>query len=139
MNVPARPKGKWYCGPYVMAAITGASFDKIRAAINAAKGRPDTRGVCSVHPRHLKLAFREFGWKSFTTYHHKYEPKMRLKEFMHGLDPNDPELYVVYITGHYVAVQGGLFIDTFSKHKVSTAFSPQSGKTVKEVYRMRKI
>lgn len=139
MNVPAREKGKWYCGPYVMAATTGETFDVIRTAINRAKLRPDTRGVCSVQPWELRKAFLLLGWRSFTTYHHAENPKMRLKEFMHGLDVDDPEIYVVYVTGHYVAVQGGLFIDTFSKHKVSTAFSPQAGKTVKEVYRMRKI
>jgi hypothetical protein len=139
LNPPAREKGRWYCGPYVMAAVTGESFTEIRRVINRAKGRPSTRGVCSVQPRELKQAFRDFGWRIFTVYHHAEEPKMRLKEFMHGLDPDDSTMYVVYITGHYVAVQGGLFIDTFSKHKVSTAFSPQSGKTVKEVYRLRKI
>ncbi len=139
MNVPARPKGKWYCGPYVMAAVTGESFDTIRTEINRAKGRPDTRGVCSVQPWQLRKAFRELGWTSFTTYHHGESPKMRLKEFMKSIPHDDTTIYVVYITGHYVAVQGSMFIDTFSKHKVSTAFSPQAGKTVKEVYRMRKI
>jgi hypothetical protein len=48
------------------------------------------------------------------------------------------EIYVVWVTGHYVVVQGGMFIDTFSKHKVNTAFAPRAGKTVKAVYRMRK-
>lgn len=139
LNPPAREKGKWYCGPYVMAAVTGADFNTIRSVINVAKLRPLTRGVCSVQPWELRKAFLQLGWRTFTTYHHAESPKMRLKEFMHGLDPDDSEIYVVYITGHYVAVQGGLFIDTFSKHKVSTAFSPQSGKTVKEVYRLRKI
>lgn len=72
-------------------------------------------------------------------YHHAESPKMRLKAFMKSIPEGDDSLYVVYITGHYVAVQGSMFIDTFSKHKVNTAFSPQAGKTVKEVYRLRKI
>ena len=138
-NPPSREKGRWYCGPYVVAAITGESFDVIRTAINRAKGRPDTRGVCSVQPWQLKQAFKDLGWKISTMYHHAESPKMRLKAFMKSIPEDDDSLYVVYITGHYVAVQGSMFIDTFSKHKVNTAFSPQAGKTVKEVYRLRKI
>jgi len=138
LNVPAREKGRWYCGPYVMAAVTGESFETIRAAINHAKGRPSTRGVCSVRPRHLKHAFMGLGWRTFTTYHHADSPKMTLKQFMKSIRDDDDSIYVVYITGHYVAVQGDMFIDTFSTHKVSTAFAPRAGKTVKEVYRMRK-
>ena len=139
LNVPAREKGKWYCGPYVMAAVTGESFNTIRTAINRAKRRPDTRGVCSVRPRELKNAFMGLGWRTVTTYHHAESPKMRLKEFMKSIRDDDDSIYVVYITGHYVAVQGQMFIDTFSKHKVNTTFSPQAGKTVKEVYRLRKM
>ena len=137
MNPPAREKGRWYCGPYVMAAVTGESFETIRAAINRAKGRPDTRGVCSVQPRQLKTAFAELGWKHFTVYSREYEDKLTLKQFMKSITTND--IYVVWVTGHYVAVQGDMFIDTFSKHKVGTAYAPRAGKTVKEVYRMRKI
>lgn len=140
MNVPARPKGRWYCGPYVLAAITGESFDTIRAAVNRAKGRPLTRGVCSVMPRHLLTAFRELGWKHFTSYDCKYaDDKLTLKNFMKGIRLDDDSIYVVYITGHYVAVQGGTFIDTFSTHKVSTAFAPRTGKTVKAVYKMSEM
>lgn len=138
MNVPAREKGRWYCGPYVMAAVTGESFETIRTAINHAKGRPPTRGVCSVQPRQLKIAFRDLGWRIFTTYSHKYEDKMTLKQFMKSIQDDDDSIYVVYITGHYVAVHKDTFIDTFSTHKVSTAFAPRAGKTVKEVYRLRK-
>jgi len=140
MNVPARKKGRWYCGPYVMAAITGQSFEVIRTAINRAKGRPDTRGVCGVHPRQLKTAFRTLGWKYFPTYECKYaDGKMTLKQFMKSINGDDDSIYVVYITGHYVAVQGDMFIDTFSTHKVSTAFAPRTGKTVKAVYKMSKM
>lgn len=140
LNPPARKKGRWYCGPYVMAAITGESFETIRAAINRAKGRPETRGVCGVMPRQLKAAFKELGWKNFPTYDCKYaDGKMTLKAFMKGIKVDDDSIYVVYITGHYVAVQGDMFIDTFSTHKVSTAFAPRTGKTVKAVYKMSKI
>jgi len=138
-NPPSREKGRWYCGPYVVAAVTGESFDVIRSALNRAKGRPDTRGVCSVQTQELRKAFKELGWNSTVTYHHAENSKMRLKQFMKSIREDDDSLYVVYITGHYVAVQGSMFIDTFSKHKVNTAFSPQAGKTVKEVYRLRKI
>ncbi len=138
-NPPSREKGRWYCGPYVVAAVTGESFDVIRTALNRAKGRPVSRGVCSVQTQELRKAFKELGWNSTVTYHHAENPKMRLKQFMKSIREDDDSLYVVYITGHYVAVQGSMFIDTFSKHKVNTAFSPQAGKTVKEVYRLRKI
>jgi len=138
-NPPSREKGRWYCGPYVVAAVTGESFDVIRTALNRAKGRPVSRGVCSVQTQELRKAFKELGWDSTVTYHHVENPKMRLKDFMKSLDPDDTDSYVVYITGHYVAVQGDIFIDTYSKHKVSTVYSPQAGKTVKQVYRMTKV
>ena len=140
LNPPSREKGKrWYCGPFVIAAVTGFSFEPIRSALNRAKGRPISRGVCSVQTQELRKAFKELGWDSTVTYHHAENPKMRLKDFMKSLDPDDTDIYVVYITGHYVAVQGDIFIDTYSKHKVSTVYSPQAGKTVKQVYRMTKV
>ena len=140
--IPRAREGKknWYCGPYVMGAVTGYSFDVIRTVINKAKLRPLTTGICSVQTWELRKAFKSVGWDSEVTYHHKVEgvEQMKLKDFFKGLEPDDDNFYVVYITSHYVAVQGGMFIDTFSKHKVNTAYAPHQNKKVKEVYRMTK-
>ncbi len=142
LHIPRAREGnkRWYCGPYVMGAITGYSFDVIRTVINKAKHRPLTRGICSVQTHELRTAFRSVGWDSEVTYHHKVEgaTPMKLKNFFKELDPTDEAFYVVYITSHYVAVQAGMFIDTFSTHKVNTAYAPHQNSKVKEVYRMTK-
>lgn len=140
LHIPRAREGKkkWYCGPYVIGAVTGYSFDVIRTVINKAKLRPLTRGICSVQTHELRTAFRSVGWDSEVTYHHKQNgaTPMKLKDFFKSV--TDDEIYVVYITSHYVAVQAGTFIDTFSTHKVHTAFAPHQNSKVKEVYRMTK-
>jgi len=131
---------RWYCGPYVMGAVTGYSFEVIRTVLNKAKRRPLTTGVCGVQPWELQQAFRSVGWERELLYSHKDEgaTPMKLKDWLKTLKPDDDQFYVVYITRHYVAVQGGMFIDTFSTHKVNTAYAPHQNKKVKEVYCMYK-
>lgn len=134
---PARAGNKrWYCGPYVMAAITGESFETIRRAINYQKQRPETTGVCSVMPWQLQDALYELGWKASLV--HTPE-KLKLKDLLKAevLDPRC--MYIIWITGHYIAVQGEDFIDTFTTHKVNKAYAPRQGKIVKEVYRIYKF
>jgi hypothetical protein len=138
--IPRAREGKkqWYCGPYVMAAVTGYSFDVIRTVINKAKHRPLTTGICGVMPQELIDAFALLNWEAEVIYDHKADcsPKLILKDFMKSV--TDDDIYVVYVTGHYVAVQGGMFIDTYSTHKVSTAFAPRPRKQIKEIYRLTK-
>jgi hypothetical protein len=55
-------KGRSYCGPWALMAITGRPYADIRARINRGRSRPDNRAVMGTHVSELERVLRRLGY-----------------------------------------------------------------------------
>lgn len=101
--------GNRYCGPLVIAAITGLTSGEAAAKVRTVTGRPIVRGL---HTSEIEFTLRALGHKTTRTY--PPSPKPTLRKWLEGSrSPFTP--YIVALTGHFVIIKGNMFCDTFTK------------------------
>jgi hypothetical protein len=124
-----------YCGPVALAALIGADVDEAIRVIQ--RHRNNCRRVRGTHPHELQHAFRHFG---------------RDMQLVADLSRNSPTLatwdrertdwefeqaWLLIVTGHWVAVRGRWFVDTWTAGKpVRIADAPWRRKRVRVTYRV---
>ena len=131
-----RAKGRWYCGPHAIGAITGESFETVRAAINRYRGRAPNIGVTGMHSHEGKAALNYLGYDLDKRYHAMYGPGEGPPTFKQWLKRprNEDQIWLVELTTHYVIVQGDWFIDNHTEGKTHVAYAPHQRARVKRAY-----
>lgn len=102
---------RWYCGPAAVAAITGQSFEDVRAALNMARGRRANCGVCRTDPEEVAGALRSFGMTA--TVRHAVGPVPTFRAWR-ARRRNPSPWAVVAVGRHFVALSGTTLVD--NKH-----------------------
>lgn len=138
LSIPKqRDKGRWYCGPFAIAAITGESFTEVRAVANRVVKRPDNKGITGMSEWRLCKTLQELGFWTKLNFKWLDNPGAKKIVFKEWLKKErDNSFYLVVLTGHFVVVKGDQFIDNHSKHPVHVNFAPWQRKQVYEVYRV---
>jgi hypothetical protein len=123
---------KMWCGPVAVAATIGVD---VAAVVDVIKRHRNERAVKGTHPNELQLAFRHFGYEmTLVADLRSNSPTLATWE----RERTDMEAaYVVIVTGHWVAVRGKWFCDTFT-HGVPVRIkdAPRRRKRVQFVYQI---
>lgn len=132
-------KSRAFCGPTVVAAITGEPVSRVRDAFrfvrygSAWTSRRRSPPIMGTYTYEIQRVLRLFGYVGAW---HKVGGRPTLAAYLNertGLQRTHP--CVVLVTGHYVAVSGWLFCDTFSEGQVVDAdTAPGRRKRVKQVF-----
>jgi len=123
-----------FCGPYCVAAITGASYETIRAHINRARGRPPNTAVKGTDWLDLDFALSCLGYTG-----NKY-PVLDKPTLAQWLKDRPRRHYVlVGVTGHWMLVAGNRVMDTRTGDaSVSLKDAPGRRSRVHKVYTIHK-
>jgi len=126
---------KLWCGPTVVSTLIGIDAAVARDIIKQSRGG---RAVMGTTARELDMVFRAHGCRLDLLIDHKGD----LPTFATWLRlPRDPvDAFVVEVTGHWVAVRGNWFCDTFTKGQpVKVLQAPHKRKRVRRVYRVSRL
>jgi hypothetical protein len=126
------PRRKMWCGPVVVAAIIGVDVAAVSEVI---KGHRNGRPVKSTFANELQLAFRHFGYEMTLLADLRCKPPTLAAWERQRTDLE--AAYVVMVTGHWVAVRGKWFCDTFTRGvPVRIKDAPRRRKRVQFVYQI---
>ena len=113
-----------WCGPAALSAVTGLPTSVIRDAVQTV--RRDRRPVQGMNRQLLVLTLTHLGFGAELFWSDSWQPEFRKptlvqfhKSFRHHLDRSP---ILINVTGHFVALQGDLFVDSWFKEPV--AFCP---------------
>jgi hypothetical protein len=119
-----------WCGPVAVAAILGADVAEVRDVIKRHRHGKPVKGTSATE---LQLAFRHFGQHMELAADLRTNPPTFATWERERMDLD--AAYVVMITGHWVAVRGKWFCDTFTKGlPVRIKDAPWRRKRVRMVY-----
>jgi hypothetical protein len=135
------PTRAW-CGPTVVSCITGKKVSKVREAIRKVRG-PRSDGtkaaIMGTTTYEVRSAFAALGWRMDRVKSDKIAG-LTLAAWLRQREKGDLSTYVVEVTGHWVAVRGRMFVDTFTKGEpVTIGKAPGRRKRVVAVYRVTKV
>jgi hypothetical protein len=114
-------RGRAFCGPTAMSAVTGLPISEIREMIRDVWGKTKSNGhampVMGLDNASLLASMRRFGWEVADTADCENGPderrnRFRLGDFLDAKGDDGP--FIVNVTGHYYAVSQGEICDTFS-------------------------
>jgi hypothetical protein len=132
---PKRAKGRWYCGPYAIGVVTGASFEDVRAAVNDRRNRPANTGVCYMYDYEIDAALGNLGCGMDKVYGEGVKKnRITLKSWLKR-PRNEGHVYIVVLTSHFVVVTDDWLIDNHTNGKVNIAYAPHLRSKVKAVYK----
>lgn len=99
------PPGKnTFCGPYVLAAVTGKTTDEISAMVRNMYGRSMIK---KMYPRELHAVLKVC---KVDYAHRRFHPPCTWT-FWLGYHRVPSRTYIVFVTGHYVLVHNGRVYD----------------------------
>jgi hypothetical protein len=138
-NVVNDTKSRAWCGPMAVAAITGSPVSLVRDCFRLARygkhwiDRPRSPPVRGTTDHEVTLAMRSLG------FHGHWQDVDGAPTLAAYLESREGQLRshptIVHLTGHYVAVSGWLFCDTYTKGEVVDADdAPGRRKRVKRVF-----
>lgn len=133
-----KPESKTYCGPFAIAAVTGKPVAEVIAAINDYRNKPADAKVVAMATHEIEHALKRLdvscrlcavqldrSKKGFKKY-----PTMR--QFLKSRSTEMVEKkMILLVTGHFVAVQGFMFIDTWTKNTCLTWDAPHQNRRVR--------
>lgn len=132
-------KSRAFCGPTVVAAITGEPVSRVRDAFRFVRygaswtSRRRSPPIMGTHAHETERVLRLFGYVGVW---HQVAGRPTLAAYLDGrtgVQRTHP--CVVIVTGHCVAVSGWVFCDTFSKGQVVDAdTAPGRRKRVQKVF-----
>lgn len=123
---------KMWCGPVTVASLVGVDVAAVRDVIKWQRGG---RAVMGTHPHELEFAFRHFGYTMTLVEDLRAAPPTLATWERDRTDMD--AAYAVIVTGHWVAVRGNWFCDTFT-HGVPVKIkkAPRRRKRVQFVYKI---
>lgn len=117
-----------YCGPGAISTITGLNSDHAARAIRRLSGQ---RAVKAAPWWALQKALQEFGYDLTAP-----DTSMKGETFKHWLDHTmlrSDRVYLVFLTRHFVVVQGDQFNDNHTKVPVHVSIAPHQRRKVNSV------
>jgi hypothetical protein len=111
--------GKSWCGPTVVASITGRDVLWVKRMIK--ERRQNNGAVKGTHWYELAYALEATGralYRSQDYQHLKVKDRPTFSQWRRKYRVDRSATYIVGVTGHWVVVQGRWFCDTYSKGKV---------------------
>lgn len=131
---------KSWCGPTVVAAITGLTVPAVKARIKKYRGH--NGAVMGTSSHELRVALGSVGYHMFAVGNWKGEDRPTLAQWLKepAYRLGHPEdAYVLDVGYHWVVVKGRWFCDTYTKGvPVRATKAPHRRKRVREVYRVFK-
>lgn len=129
-------KSKLWCGPAVIAAVTGYPTSTITTMLREESGRRKITGTTSGMMRAvlLRLGFEMDGIMSFR---HKRTTLAQFATEFRDHFAGTP--HVVNVTGHWVVLAGKRFVDSRTKDPVWISDAPRRRAVVKFAWRVRRI
>jgi len=132
-----------WCGPTVIAAITGLAIPSVKARIKKVRGHNGP--VKGTHTWEVRKVLEELGYQM------EHQPlyrngalragglKLTLAQWLKR--PRDMEAaYILEVTNHWVAVKGRWFCDTYTKGvPVRCTQAPRKRKRVCNVYKVTPV
>ena len=124
-----------YCGPVAVAALIGANVDEVIRVIQ--QHRNNRRQVRFTYHYELQHALRHFGHDlQLVADLSRNSPTLATWE-RERTDWDFEQAWLLIVTGHWVAVRGWWFADTFSNGSpVRIANAPRRRKRVRYAYRV---
>jgi hypothetical protein len=124
-----------YCGPVAVAALIGADVDDVIGVIQ--RHRNNRRQVRGTNPGDLQHAFHHFGHDmQFVANLNANSPTLATWE-RNRSDWDFDQAWLLIVTGHWIAVRGRWFVDTFTRGvPVRIADAPRRRKRVRYAYRI---
>jgi hypothetical protein len=131
----ADTRSRLYCGPVAVAALIGANVDEVVQIIQG--HRNNRRQVRGTHAHELQHAFRHFGHDlQLVADLSRKSPTLATWE-RERTDWDFEQAWLLVVTGHWVAVRGRWFVDTWSNGTpVRIADAPRRRKRVRYAYRV---
>lgn len=128
-------RSRLYCGPVAVAALIGANVDEVIQVIQ--RHRNNRRQVRGTHPHELQHAFRHFDHDvQLVADLSRNSPTLATWE-RERTDWDFEQAWLLVVTGHWVAVRGRWFVDTWSNGTpVRIADAPWRRKRVRYVYQV---
>lgn len=130
---------KAWCGPTVVAAITGLTIPAVKARIKKARGHNGP--VMGTSSGELAAVLRGAGYNmNLSNRFRKDDDMPTLAQWLKGYRVSgDDTIYIINVSHHWVVVKGRWFCDTYTKGiPVRASKAPHRRKRVKEVYAVRK-
>ena len=116
-----------YCGPYAVAAVTGITYAEACRRIKQSRRDCGQRVGRTVKGSWTNEIGRALG-PGWIFNHLPGKPAPTFGRFLSLI--SDRETYVVWITGHYVAVSDGYFIDNRTRRRRLIKNAPYKRSTV---------
>lgn len=114
-----------WCGPTVVAAITGKPISTVKGVIKVI--RQNDKAVRGTDDFDVCQALKVFGYTSDLRTNYKKGERPTLAAWLRGRTAEQrKQTIIVHVTGHWVVVRGNTFIDTFTKGQpVRTSDAPR--------------
>ncbi|MFM1815824.1 MAG: hypothetical protein RLZ98_2519 [Pseudomonadota bacterium] len=123
---------KTWCGPTAVSAITGIDPAEVHRVIQHSRGG---KAVMGTYPHELELALNHFGYRLVWVEDRSADPPTLATWERERADME--AAYIVMVTGHWVAVRGRWFCDTFTRGEpVPIKKAPRRRKRVQHVYKV---
>jgi len=128
-------RSRLYCGPVAVAALIGVNVDEVIRVIQW--HRNNCRQVRGTHSQELQHAFRHYGHDiQLVADLSRNSPTLATWE-RERTDWDFEQAWLLVVTGHWVAVRGRWFVDTWSNGTpVRIADAPRRRKRVRYAYRV---
>ena len=118
-------KNSPYCGPYALAAVTGVTYAEACRKLKALRRENRKHNV----PKRIKAMWNEEmsallgpGWVAVSG------PRRTLGQF---IKQNPTGTFVVQVTGHYLVLSDGYFIDNQTRRRRMAKNAPRQRRMVK--------
>lgn len=136
-GVKFRGEGRMvYCGPFAASAITGKYVEDIENKINEHRKRSPGTKITTTYNHDITYALKKLGYRvEYEREHYEKHPCPTLARWMRERD-NLEASYLVLVTGHWVAVKGRKFVDTFTGLPVFLRAAPHRRKRIQIVLRI---
>jgi hypothetical protein len=132
-------RGKLWCGPAAISAITGRGTRTVRDAVQWHRG--NYRPVSSTKPSEVLAALEllGYGFQEVWNCEKSYFGKPTLVQFVrHWRDELACGLPILCaLTGHFVVLQGDLFVDSWTKTPVPFSDAPKQFRRRRVAYAWR--
>lgn len=131
-----------WCGPAVLAAISGQPTSAIHRVLQGVTGRATIKGVCNQElcKAALKLGHQLIALPPNDVISLRYATYPTLARWTRqNAALLAQHTVIIQVTGHYVAVSGRTFVDSHTKVPVSLKRAPHRRCRVQSVYLVRKV
>jgi len=134
-----------YCGPYVLAAITGYSISKIEDVIRGHRESPRKTVVKGTGSDEVAAALAQFGYEMTLKQSFMSRPRKERPSLMSWME-KPRNVWAHYILavhkgkeGHWILVKGVKMCDTFTEGRWTFVVDgPHRGARIMEVFEVRK-